>query len=80
MNLEVLQELTMILPLDAYLTQYSYKEGSITIGGMSGGSADDLRQKLEKSPRLKDVVQNGPIFKNTTTGKYQFNFAMKLER
>ncbi len=79
-NLEVLRELTEILPLDVYLTQYANKEGSITIGGMSGGSASDLMKKLEQSPLLKEVVQNGTIFKNTATGKYQFNFTMKLER
>jgi Tfp pilus assembly protein PilN len=80
MNLEALQELTTILPPDTYLTTYTYKEGTITIGGMSGGSTSDLIQKLEKSSLLKDVVPKGPVFKNAATGKYQFNFEMKLER
>ncbi len=79
MNLEILQELTNILPMDTYITTYSNQDGKIQIAGLSN-SATDLIPKLERSPLLKDVVQRGPIFKNAQTGKDQFSFEMKVER
>jgi Tfp pilus assembly protein PilN len=79
MNLEVLQELTKILPMDTYITTYNNQDGKIQIAGLSN-SATDLIPKLDKSPLLKDVVQRGPIFKDPQTGKDRFTFEMKVER
>jgi Tfp pilus assembly protein PilN len=79
MNLEILRELTTILPSDTYLNNYSNRDGTIQIGGYSG-SAYDLMPKLEKSPILKDVVQKGGVFKDAGTGKDRFSFEMKLEK
>jgi Tfp pilus assembly PilM family ATPase/Tfp pilus assembly protein PilN len=79
MNLEILRELTTILPPDTYLNNYSNRDGTIQIGGHSG-SAYDLMPKLEKSPILKDVVQKGGVFKDAGTGKDRFSFEMKLEK
>ncbi len=78
-NLEILRELTTILPADTYLNTYSNRDGLIQISGQSG-SAYDLMPKLEKSPILKDVVQKGSIFKDAATGKDRFSFEMKLEK
>jgi len=79
MNLEILRELTAILPPDTYLTSYINRDGAIQIQGHSG-SAYDLMPKLEKSPILKDVVQKGGVFKDAGTGKDRFSFEMKLEK
>jgi Tfp pilus assembly protein PilN len=79
MNLEILQELTTILPPDTYLNNYSNKDGVIQIGGLSS-SPYDLMPKLEKSPLLKDVVARGTFPKDNTTGKDRFSFEMKMER
>jgi general secretion pathway protein L len=79
MNLEVLRELTGILPQDTFLTMYSNRDGSITLAG-SSNSAPDLIPKLEQSPLLRDVVIRGTIFKDAQTGKDRFNFDAKLER
>ncbi len=79
MNLDILRELTTILPPDTYLTTYSNRDGTIQIGGQSG-SAYDLVPKLEKSPILKEVQQKGSIFKDAATGKDRFSFEMKLEK
>ena len=79
MNLEVLQELTAILPPDTFLTVYNNRNGSIQLAG-SSSSAPDLIPQLEKSALLKDVVQRGTIFKDAQTGKDRFNFEAKLER
>lgn len=79
MNLEVLRELTNILPQDSFLTMYSNRDGSISLAG-SSPSAPDLVPKLEQSPLLKDVAIQGSIFKDVQTGKDRFNFSAKLER
>lgn len=79
MNLEILRELTSILPADTFLTTYTYREGKIQMAGLSG-SASDLLSKLEKSPLLKDVTQRGQISKDAQTGKERFSFEATLER
>ncbi len=79
MNLEVLQELTKILPTDTFLNVYMNKQGSIELSG-SSSSTPDLVPKLEQSPLLMNVQQRGTVFKDAQTGKDRFNFVMKLER
>ena len=79
MNLEILRELTSILPADTFLTTYTYREGKVQMAGLSG-SASDLLSKLEKSPLLKDVTQRGQISKDPQTGKERFSFEATLER
>jgi Tfp pilus assembly protein PilN len=79
MNLEILRELTTILPADTYITSYDNQNGTITISGLSP-SPPDLILKLEKSPVLMSVVPQGTTFKDQRTGKDHFAFQMKLER
>jgi general secretion pathway protein L len=78
MNLEILQELTVILPMDTYLNNYVNREGTIQLVGISGSSAD-LIQKLDKSPFFKDVQARAP-FREIQPGKDQFNIEAKLEK
>lgn len=78
-NLEILKELTTILPEDTYLQSYSNRDGIIQLNGFSGSSSD-LAIKLEKSPLLKDVVQKGIISKDLGSGKDRFTFEAKLEK
>jgi Tfp pilus assembly protein PilN len=79
MNLEILQELTNVLPPDTFLLNYTYRDGTVGLTGLSG-SASDLIPKLEKSRLLKDVAQKGIIYKDPQTGKDRFNLEAKLER
>ena len=79
MNLEILRELTAVLPSDTYLNTYDYRDGTIRIGG-SSGSSEDLISKLEASPLLKDVTTSGPIYKDPRTSKDRFTFSAKLEK
>jgi Tfp pilus assembly protein PilN len=79
LNLEILQELTTILPADTYLIQYQNQEGSITMNGLSP-SAEALIPKLEKSPLLKEVTPRGGTIIDPQTRKDRFNFAAKVER
>ncbi len=79
MNLEILRELTTILPNDTYLQSYRCVDGLLTISGFSS-SASDLIPKLEKSPLLKDVVAKGVIYKDASVGKERFTFEARLEK
>jgi Tfp pilus assembly protein PilN len=79
MNLEVLRELTTVLPDETFLSFYQNSDDSIQISG-SSSNAPDLLAKLENSKLLKNVVQRGTVFKDAQTGKDRFNFEAKLER
>ena len=77
-NLEVLEELTRILPDDTYLRNYVYREGRISIVGLSD-SATDLIAILENSPMLHNVVARSGIFRDAQTGKDSFSIEAELE-
>lgn len=81
LNLEVLRDLTTILPPDTFLTSYSSNNGTgaVTISGLSP-SPPDLILKLEQSRFLMNVAPQGPVFKDPPTGKDRFVFQAKLER
>jgi hypothetical protein len=81
MNLEVLRELTNILPSDTFLNSYTYRnqEGTIQIAGVSP-SPSDLIGILDKSPLLKDVGLKGGYWKDQATKKNRFTIEAKLER
>lgn len=78
-NLELLRELTTLLPSDTFLTVYMNREGSLQLSG-SSNSPPELVAKLERSPLLQNVVQRGTVFRNQQTNKDQFNFEAKVER
>jgi len=78
-NLEILLELSNILPNDTYLNIYRNQDGSLQLSG-SSSSAPDLIPTLEKSPLLANVVQRGTIFKDAQSGKDRFQFEAKSER
>jgi Tfp pilus assembly protein PilN len=78
MNIEILHELTVILPMDTYLNTYVNRDGTIQLVGVSGSSAD-LIQTLDRSPLFKDVVPKAP-FRDRGNGKDIFNVEAKLEK
>jgi len=78
LNLEVFQELTAILPEDTYLNNYIYRNGNISMGGLSD-SATDLISILENSPLLHNVEQTGNISRDAQTGKDRFSINADLE-
>jgi Tfp pilus assembly protein PilN len=79
MNLELLQELTNILPPDTYLNIYRNQDCTITLAGLSS-SADALIPVLERSSLIMNVVQKGATYKDPQTGKDRFNLDAKCER
>jgi len=52
--LTLLKELTEVLPDNTWLTEFVYKDGGITIGGLTTSSSP-LISLLENSPMLKEV-------------------------
>lgn len=79
MNLEILLELTNILPADTFLNIYRNQDCSLTISG-SSSSVSDLIPILEKSPLLAKVSQRSAIFRDPQTGKDRFQFEARCER
>ncbi len=78
MNLEVLLELTQLLPMDTYLSNYTYRDGKVSLVGYSN-SASDLILMLESSPMFKDVGQRGSFNRDQRTGKERFQIEATLE-
>jgi len=79
MNLDILQELTNILPTDTFLNIYRNQDCSIQIAG-SSASAEALIPALERSALIANVMQRGTTYKDPNTGKDRFNFEAKCER
>jgi hypothetical protein len=79
MNLELLKELTEILPVDTILSNYANRDGAIQLIGMTVSSSD-LIQRLEKSRFLKDVRIQGIVFNDKPTSKYPFTIIATLKR
>jgi ankyrin repeat protein len=73
-DLEILNELTQVLPRDTYLNTYINRNGTIQLVGQSG-SPEDLIWKLDRSPFFNDVV-----FKATGGHNGYFNIEAKLEK
>jgi Tfp pilus assembly protein PilN len=79
-NLEVLQELTSLIPPETYLTAYSMnRDGTINISGI-GPAPEALISQLESSSLLKDVKQKGTSYVDPSTQKIRFTFEFKLEK
>jgi Tfp pilus assembly protein PilN len=79
MNLEVLRDLTTRIPDDTFLRTYTWRDGVITLNGLSP-SASELIPELDKSPLLKNVVPRGGFYRDNATGKEGFNLEAKLEK
>lgn len=80
-NLEILQELTALIPTDTYLTMYINNDCALTLAGQSPqASSVDLMTKLAKSPLLKDVSPQGAIYTYPQTHKEGFTFTAKCEK
>lgn len=79
-NLEILRELTGLLPPDTVLRVYRNLDCMILLSGVCApSSSSDLMEKLEKSPFLKDVT-SAAGFRDARTGKDVFNFSAKCEK
>jgi hypothetical protein len=80
-NLELLRELTGLLPPDTILTFYRNQDCTIQLRGICPPSlSSDLIEKLEKSPFLKDVTSPAGRYRDPWTGKDVFTFSAKCEK
>jgi Tfp pilus assembly protein PilN len=80
-NLEILRELTGLLPSDTFLTLYRNQDCTIQIRGNSpSSSSSDLIDKLEKSPLLRDVTSTQGTYRDPQSGKDVFTFSAKCEK
>jgi Tfp pilus assembly protein PilN len=75
--LDVLKELTLLLPEHTWLTYFRQKEEKIEVGGIPE-SATSLISVLELSPLFKDVSFSSPVIKNRE-GTERFRLSMYLE-
>lgn len=76
-NLEVLRELTRILPSSAFLTNYSYQDAAITISGFAQ-SASEIQSLLENSRAFKGVEFSSAVTREAN-GKDRFNLKIAIE-
>lgn len=77
-KLQVLEELTQLLPDGTWLTQTEVNRDSVTISGLSGRAAD-LVQPLENSPYFSQVEFTSPITRDSSN-KDIFRIRMRLEK
>jgi Tfp pilus assembly protein PilN len=71
---DLLKELTLLIPDDTYLSDYSFRDGKIEIGGLSP-SASRLIPLLEASPLFKGVQFTSAI---VSQGKASERFKIRL--
>jgi Tfp pilus assembly protein PilN len=75
--LETVGELARLLPASAFLTSYSYQDGTTTISGFAQ-SASEIQNLLESSPLFKGVEFANSVTRETS-GKDRFTLKMVLE-
>jgi general secretion pathway protein L len=74
-KLEILKELTNILPEDAWLTNLAFNESKVVINGFAS-SASNLISILDRSPLFQNVEFASPITKGMKSSE---RFKIKLE-
>ena len=76
--LNLLKELTVILPKTTWLTRVRMTDTTVQIEGYSD-SATSLLPKLEASPYLKKVEFASPTFRDRRMNADRFNISMEIE-
>jgi Tfp pilus assembly protein PilN len=70
MNLEALRELARMLPASAWLANYNYQDGAVTISGFTE-SAPEMQKALEDSPVFRDAQFTSSLTRDAS-GKDRF--------
>jgi Tfp pilus assembly protein PilN len=78
MALDIIKELTVILPKDTWLTRVMIKESTVNIEGYAR-SASTLLQKLEISKYFKKAEFSSPTFRDTRMNSDRFNIKVEIE-
>jgi len=77
-TLEILKEITLLLPKDTWVTRLIIKDKKIKIEGYSD-SATGLISILESSSLLKNVSFSSPVYKDRRLKKERFKIKAELE-
>lgn len=77
-TIDVLLELTKILPKDAWITRYRFAHNNLTIEGVAP-SATNLIPLLEASPLFKNVALSSSVVKSRE-GKELFQIALDINK
>ena len=77
-TLDILRELTAVLPKDAWITRVRVTENTVDIEGYAS-SATELLPKLEASPYFIKVEFAAPTFRDTRSNTERFVIKMELE-
>ena len=75
--IDILNELTRIIPDDTWLVRFSLTNGEIQLQGEST-IASSMIQSIESSDILNDVKFRSPVISNEATQKDKFNISAKL--
>jgi Tfp pilus assembly protein PilN len=75
--LEALRELSRTLPASAWISSYSYQDGTVTITGLAD-TASEIQKTLEDNPLFKDVQFNGAVNRDAK-GKDRFTLKAAIE-
>lgn len=74
---EILNELTAILPDSTWLSRLEIKGGEIHLQGVSG-SASSLIALIEESKTFADVRFQSPVTQDTRTGRERFHLSARI--
>jgi general secretion pathway protein L len=78
MSLDIIKELTAILPKTAWLSRVRVSETNVDLEGYAA-SASGLLSKLETSSFFKKVEFSSPTFRDTRMNADRFNIKMEIE-
>jgi Tfp pilus assembly protein PilN len=75
-NLEALRELARILPPTAFLSNYSYQDGTITVSGFAT-SASEIQNLLETSPMFKNAEFTNSVTRDAEKDRFTIKLAFE---
>jgi general secretion pathway protein L len=78
MSLNILKELTTVLPKNTWLSRARITQTTVEIEGYAA-SATGLLPKLEASPLFKKAEFSSPTFRDTRMNADRFNIKMEIE-
>ncbi|GEM_PF-6095704 len=77
-RIQVLEEMSRLLPEDAFLVSLSVRQGQGSAEGYAS-APESLISLLEASPVLKNVQFNAPVVKNPSESKSSFSIKFDME-
>ena len=78
-NLEALREFARILPPTAFLSNYSYQDGNITISGFAA-SASEIQNLLESSSMFKNAEFTSSVTRDADKDRFTVKLALEVAK